>query len=270
MIGARRHGIRAGPMIREMRAVVVRYSRPMSWFSDKRSSTVRMTVVPHRESTWPMLAGWLAAALAIGLLAFWLGRRQAAVDLDHLAALEDQHRTLHAEVEEARNQLVDRELAFDIDRQASIALQETIKELRDDVAELRKEVALYKSLMAPSSLERGLRIADFELTPADRDGAYQYRLLLTQVAQARNWVEGGVKVMVEGSSAENAGQVLSLTELGHDGKYPLPYRFRYFQDLAGIVVLPDGFQPARVSITADPKGRGKLLERTFEWEVAQD
>ena len=239
-----------------------------------------MTVVPERETRWLVVTGAAAAALAIGLLAFWFGRQQAGVDLERIDALTTDNAALQEQLGNARKQIVDLELAADIDRQAALELQETIKQLRDESADLGKEVTLYKSLMAPSSLERGLQIADFELTVSDQPGAFDYRLLLTQVAQRRNWVEGRVSVSVAGTGAVQGGagnegeegsqQVLPLTELGHDGKYPLSYRFRYFQDLSGTVSLPDGFQPLRIVVSADPKGRGDTLERTFDWQVIED
>jgi hypothetical protein len=62
-------------------------------------------------------------------------------------------------------------------------------------------------------------------------------------------------------------QVLSLTDLGHTGTYPLSFRFRYFQDLDGEVLLPEGFQPVRVTVTATPQGGRNEVERSFDWLV---
>ena len=71
---------------------------------------------------------------------------------------------------------------------------------------------------------------------------------------------------------EEAGEEMFgwYAELGYDVKYPVPFRFRYFQDLNGTVTLPDGFQPERVTVSADPRGRGDTLERTFTWQLVED
>ena len=66
-------------------------------------------------------------------------------------------------------------------------------------------------------------------------------------------------------------QVLSLTDLADVDTYPLKFRFRYFQDLSGLIALPEGFQPERVVVTVVQQGnRANDLQQTFEWSVKQD
>jgi hypothetical protein len=154
-------------------------------------------------------------------------------------------------------------------------LRHSITELRDQVAALTEEVNFYKSLMAPSSVARGLQIADFELLPQEQDDQYRFHLLLTQVEARRDWVQGDATLEVHGRmtgsdpSTVAAEQVLSLTEIGGEGSYPLKFRFRYFQDLTGIITLPRGFEPEKIVVTAGKRGAGAdPLSRTFQWLVA--
>ncbi|MEE8245005.1 MAG: DUF6776 family protein, partial [Pseudomonadales bacterium] len=123
-----------------------------------------MTVVPH---TPVRRAAMLAVLTLLGLAAvfsgYLLGQHQSGLDRTYLGLLEEQKRAGEAEVARLRNQLTDAELVRDVDQQASATLQDNIKALRDEIGGLEEEVTFYKSLMAPSSLSKGLQIAEFEV-----------------------------------------------------------------------------------------------------------
>ncbi|MCH2100193.1 MAG: hypothetical protein MK142_17570, partial [Pseudomonadales bacterium] len=58
--------------------------------------------------------------------------------------------------------------------------------------------------------------------------------------------------------------------LGADLVEPMPFRFRYFQRLAGAILLPDGFVPEGVEIVARSDAEeGFRLQRTFNWELQE-
>ncbi len=203
---------------------------------------------------------------------FWLGRRTGQVDLDYLASLETRSRALDSRADTLTRQLADARLTATIDAEAARSLRETISDLRSRVAGLREEVTFYKSLMAPSKAHRGLQIAEFELGRGERDHQYTFHILLTQAEERRSWVQGNVTVEVHGIRSRDDGdpveQVLSLTDLGSSDTYPLPFRFRYFQNLSGSLTLPGDFEPRSVVVTMTPKGRNAdQAERTFDWTV---
>jgi hypothetical protein len=237
-----------------------------------------MTVVPH---TPVRRAAMLAVLTLLGLAAvfsgYLLGQHQSGLDRTYLGLLEEQKRTGEAEVARLRNQLTDVELVRDVDQQAAATLQDNIKALRDEIGGLEEEVTFYKSLMAPSSLSKGLQIAEFEVLGGEMSEPFNYHLLLTQVADRRNWIRGDVRLDVIGlqddgeNGQQKSEQVLSLTDLADVGTYPLKFRFRYFQDLSGLMTLPEGFQPERVVVTVVQQGnRANDLQQTFEWSVKQD
>ncbi len=85
----------------------------------------------------------------------------------------------------------------------------------------------------------------------------------------RDWIQGDIRIAVRGrgTGAEAADeQVLSLTEIADLDSYPLKFRFRYFQDLSGVITLPLEFQPISIVVTAQRRGTNAGdLERTFTW-----
>lgn len=216
-----------------------------------------------------LLALTVAAAVALG---FWLGNASAELDRSYLSSLEARDRASEARISALNRELADVRLAQSVDAQAAHSLRATIGELRQELASLREEVTFYKSLMAPSSLERGLQIGEFELVAGEREGQFFYHLLLTQVEERRSWVEGQVRLVVEGTGPGEDGRsarlVLPLTDIAELDTYPLRFRFRYFQDISGSVTLPAQFTPEAITVTATPSGGGaEPVERTFDWIV---
>ena len=123
--------------------------------------------------------------------------------------------------------------------------------------------------MSPSSVARGLQIAEFDVSVTRELNQFTYHLLLTQVESRRDWIQGDIRIAVRGRRlGAQAGdeQVLSLTEIADLDSYPLKFRFRYFQDLSGVITLPLEFQPISIVVTAQCRGtKAGDLERTFTW-----
>lgn len=235
----------------------------------RRAAGREYRVVAHRPVVRVLMLVLLAAVVAGAVgLGFWLGTLQRDVDFTYLQALERRGAALEGRVRDLTRELADARLAQTVDAQAAQSLRGTIGELRSRMAGLREEVTFYKSLMAPSSIERGLQIAEFELASADAEREFRYRLLLTQAEERRSWVQGSVRLEVRGVATGSDGSTvdrsLPLADLAELEKYPLRFRFRYFQDFSGILTLPDGFRPQVVLVTAAPSG-AEPMERSFDW-----
>lgn len=238
------------------------------------SDVARVRVVPHRPVRRAlMLTAFALVVAGAGGGGYYLGLSVADLDRKYLRSLEQLERGNAIQTQRLREQLIDAELNRQVTADASAALREDIVRYSEEIAGLREEVTFYKSLMAPSSVDRGLQIAQFELTAVADTDQFSYRLLLTQMEARRDWVQGSVRVDVRGRSTSAGSadeqQVLSLTELAEVDPYPLKYRFRYFQDLSGVMSLPAGFLPEAVVVTVDRGGsRQDNLQRTFDWSIS--
>ncbi len=214
--------------------------------------------------SWPRLLLTLVLLTAVGFFAFNGGRAWQGVDKTYLAGLEAQRDALAAERQALNTQLVNVRLQHSVTSQAGQVLQQDLRKLRDDREALKNELAFYRSLMAPGKLVKGLQVANLELFPRG-EGKFTFHLVLTQVTNQRSRVSGVVSVEIGGTTEqETQPQVFSLTDLAEVDEYPLPYRFRYFQDIKGKLELPQGFRPQWVAVSATPKGKS-AVERRFEW-----
>jgi hypothetical protein len=229
-----------------------------------------LRVVEVRPGRRVALIGALAAVLlATAMGAYELGRSHTEHRLAEAAEMEVSLADARETIVDLERRLADYDLSRAVDGDAQEQLRQTIKTLRDELAEGREELRFYRRLMAPSDAERGIRVERLELWSRNGSAAIGYRLLLTQVVDRHDWVAGTVRVEVAGHSGLDE-QVLSLTDLGVSEAYPLPFRFRYFQDIAGTISLPEGFVPEKVTVVAETAGKnGKRVERTFGWNVQE-
>lgn len=155
-----------------------------------------------------------------------------------------------------------------IDREAYKQLEGTVNGLQDELMELKRELDFYRGIVSPSDASRGLEIQRFELLSTD-NGSFQYTLMLTQVLDNSNLVQGSVDVRIEGSeNGENKEYPLAqLSDL--EGE--LAFRYRYFQSFEGELRLPEGFVPRKVNLNVKPRGRTyKPFSQSFDWVVREN
>ncbi|MEM1435978.1 MAG: DUF6776 family protein [Pseudomonadota bacterium] len=219
--------------------------------------------VLQRRLLLVLVLGLIAAATAGG---FQVGRSLTELDRQYLQSLEIIRTAYEERLNDTQRALTDSRLAYDVERQTLTTLRADLALSHQQSVALNEEVTFYRSLMAPDKVAKGLQIAEFEVTPG-ADGTLVYHLLLTQVASRRTWVAGKVEILIAGETDSAEGTaVLPLTDLADLQQYPVPYRFRYFQDLTGSLRLPGNFEPTEVRVTVIPK-RGKKIERSFAWQA---
>lgn len=257
----------------------------------------RLRLVSHNP-LWRWLLAGLAVVGCVGglLVGYAVGQNaliQQRVDVDTLQReLGDTQVSLQA----AQSKLAEMELELQVQTAALSELRGQLKEEHAASVRLAEEVTFYKSLMAPNEVRQGLSVEELELRAGDEAGSYRFELLLTQVAVRRNVIVGVVRIDIEGETVatregsadagpdesgaggldepRSAAQtdpgarvVKSLTDLSTPGAYPLTFRFRYFQDLRGEFVIPEGFKPLQVLVTAKEKGKPPMQVK-FPWPAA--
>lgn len=131
------------------------------------------------------------------------------------------------------------------------------------IRELEEQLYLYRSVTAPEENAHGLSIFSVKLQRSADSRSYPIEVILRNHSVEESEVRGHIKVVVEGVSG-SPGEKPVREDLLDGGR--LPFSFRYFQRLRGLLQLPDDFVPHRLSIAVSGADRYKGFESTYDWE----
>jgi hypothetical protein len=237
----------------------------------KGSKQHRMVVVPYRPLYKAMIfMAFLLALAAFSWLTYQYGKNQGLAlkvevvrERDRVSRQLEESRLL---IEEMRQDIADLEIGGEIDNKANEEVRVTIENLQEQIAQLDEEIKFYKGVMLPNVASKGLRIERLDVTSSS-PGRIKYSLLLTQVVDKHDYIQGGVEISLRGQEGGQDKSFL-LSELGEDQKDAIGFRFRYFQNLNGELMLPEGFEPREMVIVARSSGsNAQRLERIFDWPL---
>lgn len=199
------------------------------------------TVVSRSVLYWPTVAvSILLGGLFSGAAGYWLGADMRAGEEVDLAALIEANRVSRDQLREVSRLLADTRLADAVDRGASEDMRDTVRQLRNQVAALERQVGLYRRMLEPGAAP-GLSIDRLQVLRTG-DSA-RYRVVLMQGANAEDWSEGTLRVEVEGATEAGPRTLEADTP---------EFRFRYFQEIERDIAIPAGFRPGRVLVSAEP------------------
>ncbi len=233
----------------------------------KESKKTRMVVVPYDPKRRVLLAFLILALLAA---AFVAGYFLSNTDYLEIRAQRDQ---LLVDLAAANNERQDRQrqvaqlqIDSNVDQQATNKVRESMAEMREEISELKSEISFYKGLMAPKDLEKGVSIRSLDLLATTSPRKYQFKMVLQQFANEHRLVMGNVNVSVVGKQA-GRDLTLSLSDLSENvAAKNIKYRFKYFQNIEGDVVLPVGYEPTRIDVVVRGSGKKPVyLEKKFAW-----
>ena len=170
-------------------------------------------------------------------------------------------------VGDLRQQLADIRLGGEVDNRANEEVRLTVEQLQEEISQQEEEIGFYKSVMVPNVQSKGLRIERLTVDANTEANKFSYSLLLTQIVDKHDYIQGGVEVSLLGVEG-GVDRRLILEELNEKKQAKIGFRFKYFQNIDGELVLPEGFDPVEIMIVAKSSGqRGQRLERKFDWQV---
>lgn len=226
-------------------------------------------VQPDERGPKPWL--WL---LLLFVLALWswqvyeFGRQGGAFQIAAPAnTVEYGLRERIAELEEEREVLLAAAERFErmgeVERTAAEAVKSQVKALQTERAELKREVAFLKSLVAGGG--RRLVLNDQSLS-ALGEGIYRFEVTLAKRTDDQETVSGQVVISVRGRS-ENGPTVLDMGSLTEGRRSTIGIRFKSFQRLKTDIRLPTGFEPESIQVAVKPDGKDfESFERAFDWK----
>ena len=166
-------------------------------------------------------------------------------------------------VEALRQEIATLKRSDQISRDANRDLQGTLAERDEEIAGLRADVAFYERFVGATGQRRGLTVHGLQMQPREGN-AWQYTATLTQNLNRGAVSSGRMTMALEGTQAGKLTK-LSWADLRQQKEAPgIDYSFKYFEEIEGDLVLPQGFKPLRVTVRLSPQG-GAIVEQSFPW-----
>lgn len=214
------------------------------------------------------LAVLIVALLISGWMLFDYGRSRAGFDS---MVTEKERKMLRAKimgleenVAKLRGQNAILAQANEIDRQAYDQVGASLKDLQDEILELKQEVDFYRGIVSSSGAE-GLNIQAVTMRRNGETSTYRYKLVLSQFVKTHRLISGGVKMTFFGINGDDQQQ-LQMEDVRPNAGDKVRFRFKYFQELEGDIWFPEGFSPLRVEIVADPDGNAmNPVRKMYSW-----
>ena len=223
-----------------------------------------------------MLRVVVVAAMVFVLYAGWwlydLGKVHGVHELEslrtHNTVTEKLRKKLSKDNKALRERVAILERSSQIDQQAAQDIKADLGQLEVELQAAREEVEFYRGIVAPGDVQPGLRIHRFNLRRGTLPGKYHYELVLTQLKHNDKYVTGTIDWKIAGLLLGEPGEV-ALAGVTSPPVERLKFRFRYFQELAGTIILPVGFEAEAVTLTIKPGGKGKSepVKGVYDWPV---
>ncbi|WP_416885714.1 DUF6776 family protein [Marinospirillum sp.] len=211
----------------------------------------------------------LMVALAVGgyyygQWSIWHERGTAVIERDELrVTTREQSQALR----ELRQRVLAAESGNAVDRRAYQEVQQTVLNLNARIAQLENELHFYQRVMAPEQIDQGLRIDRLEIRPTATNRVYDYQLVITQVTDNNTFIEGRALISLVGARGETQNVTLPLKDVSPEvDDLSVRFRFRFFQNVAGQIHLPEDFEPEKVRVVLQSTGsRAMRIETEFDW-----
>lgn len=210
---------------------------------------------------------WLASLLGV----FELTRNHFVPNYRDLAGEARAARTELAELKAQNRRLTQRVAVLrqteQVSRTANASLQATLAERDEEIAGLRSDLAFYQRLTGGEGRRQGLAVHSLALRPLPATSAFAFQLTLTQNLNTARLLKGAARLRVDGV-LDNRLSSLGWTDLRQDPQaQPLAYEFRYFQQIGGDFILPEGFVPNRIRVRLKPESGAEIVEE-IDWQEA--
>lgn len=215
------------------------------------------------RSRWWRITG-LAALLVLALgLGYVLGRN-GAPSLVHRGGKTGQ---LTQENARLKQQLAIAQRSVQVANVASRKLTDNLAERDEQINGLRADLAFYSRLVGGSAQHQGLQLQDVHLQRVGHSHAWNLELTLTRNARRGDEVDGVATIDVDGVRGGSLARMHWQDISAPEQKDGLHFKFKYFQQLHGTILLPRDFMPNRLQVDLAPKG-GKPINQSMSWTDA--
>lgn len=173
--------------------------------------------------------------------------------------------SLQADNEALKDRIAVWQRSEQVARAAVADLQQSLGDREEEIDGLRADLAFYGRLVGGAQRE-GLSVHGIELVPVAHSRAWNFVVTLTQNFKRGAETRGRLSLVVEGVRDGKLATLDWPTLTQQKGANGIGFAFKYFQQLKGTIMLPQGFDPNRVRVRAD--GEGGRVEQDISWQAA--
>lgn len=211
-------------------------------------------VAVHTHVPWYLR--WLiftvlgGVVLGIGWLTYDFGRQYAGFDqgeaLREQSQLQDLNARLNDENAAIRREIAAAERQLQIELATHSNLSTQIRNLAEENALLKEDLAFFQTLMASGSEPGGISINRFRVQQDALPGEYRYRLLIVQSRQRVKEFHGRLQFIVDFENGAKS-EVVSLPKQDENAQaYNLVFKF--YQRVEGTFMVPPGAVIKKVQV----------------------
>ena len=202
------------------------------------------------------------SVFALGLIA---GQWNANVVILKSIELTSINSALESEKASLQSRLEGADLLIEVNETAIAQLRNRLDEVLLEKSDLEYAVTFYRNLIKDAAGKGKVEMFEFKAFATEAEDVYEFSILLGQDVQAAKTISGEVELSIIGASADR--DPIEFTTENSIMGFPLTYKFKYFQDLAGKIRLPIDFQPRRAAIVVRSTGGRALVERELDWRL---
>ena len=226
--------------------------------------STNIVVKTFRSDRLKTLLIGLGIVVAIALLsAYYFGRFGLQGQIEQLESkLSEQdarNGSQQARIDTLEFRLAELTLGESVSELAATDLQAVVVQQQGKIARLESEAIYYRNLMSPGAGDREVFIHRVDLLPSVDNRYLNYEILLTHADPDGAHTVGRIGITLAGV-VENRQTLIDAGASGLIEPEALEYDFRYFQNFAGQLRLPEGFQPATLLLEVTSEA-GKVLEQ---------
>jgi hypothetical protein len=222
----------------------------------------------YRPLRWVLI---LILMCGMALAGFFASRYQASLSSQELQQIirfqQNQIEELERDRLDSAEKLAVLERSSQIDQEAVRKVREELKSYQQERSELDEELVFLRSMVSAEDDRKGVQIHRFSLRKGDAEGEFQYRFTVTQSMKNGDTASGWAFIAVDG--LRNGEPVwLPLRELTKEKTERIKVRFKQFQDIEGVIQLPDNFKPLKVIVEIKPGSKNlPEVKQRFDWVV---
>ena len=191
---------------------------------------------------WLSLTAFAGAVVGAGWLTYDLGRQYAGFDNSEAqrekGRMEDVNSRLQDENAALRREIAAAERQLQIELATHGNLSGQIRNLAEENALLKEDLAFFQTLMASGGEAGGINVNRFRVQPDALPGEYRYRLLIAQSKQRVKDFRGRLQFIIDFEQGGKS-EVISIPK-GDDGSQAYNLAFKFYQRVEGTFLVPPG------------------------------